>query len=62
MKYINTQGERIDVPESYYTKYTEAEWKEEFPDGVFNDNCSCGSDIHEDLMNDGMECKCACHE
>jgi len=60
MRYINREGERTDVPESYYEKYTEAEWKKDFPEGL-NDDCCCGSDIHEDLMNDGMECKCACH-
>ena len=61
MKYINVEGERTDVPENYYAKYTEAEWKEEFPDGL-DDHCSCGSDIHDELRDQGMECKCACHE
>ena len=60
MKYINVEGERTDVPENYYEKYTEAEWKKEFPDGL-DANCRCGSDIHETLMDKGMECKCACH-
>ena len=61
MKYINHTGERTDVPKDYYEEYTEAEWKKEYPDGL-NDNCSCGSDIHDELRNDGMECKCACHD
>jgi hypothetical protein len=61
MKYINIKGERTDVPEKYYAKYTEAEWKEIFPDGL-DDNCSCGSDIHDTLRDKGMECKCGCHD
>ena len=73
MKYINNVGERIDVPEDYYAKYTEAEWNKEFPDGLV-DGCSCGMTFdgsgnspmhnygHDDMVNDGiLDCKCECH-
>ena len=74
MKYINRHGERIDIPESYYKKYTEAEWKKEFPDGL-NEGCSCGMTFsgsgrspmhyygHDDMVADGiLDCKCECHK
>ena len=73
MKYINNGGERIDVPETYYTKYTDEEWKKEFPDG-FNEGCSCGMTFsgsgkspmhdygHDGMVNDRiLSCKCYCH-
>jgi len=69
--YINTEGERIDIPESYYVKYTKKEFEEE---GHDLDGCSCGmtfsgsgnsphSDYgHDDMVNDGtLQCKCYCH-
>ena len=74
MKYINNEGERIDVPESYYEVYTDEEYEKEYPDGNI-DGCSCGMTFdgsggrgphsnygHDDMVNDGiLDCKCVCH-